>query len=79
MPHYAVRRIAGSPEELSCLIQLEGESAAMYFNIVHGGKTRRRFTTEKIGRPNEDYLLIAREFDRAGFVHERVIALFDLT
>jgi len=45
IPHYIVRHLAGEFEELSCFLQLEDESAALYFNIVHGAKARRRFTT----------------------------------
>jgi hypothetical protein len=46
MPTYLVRHLAGNFEELSCFVQLEDESAAMYFNIVHGSKLRRKVTTE---------------------------------
>jgi hypothetical protein len=79
MPEYLVRHLAGGSEELSCFIQLEDENAAMYFNIIHGSKLRRRFTTEAAGNACDDYLLIAREFRRDGSTRERAIALFDLT
>jgi hypothetical protein len=78
MPEYRVRRLAGTSEELSCYIQLEDESAAMYFNIIHGSKLHRRFTTEGAGKACEDYLLIATELRRDGSTREREIALFDL-
>jgi len=51
----------------------------MYFNIVHGKKIRRRFTTEGPGQRCADYVLIAREVKSGGFVEEREIALFDAT
>jgi hypothetical protein len=51
IPHYVVRRLSGEFEELPCFRQLEDESAALYFNVVHGAKLRRRFTTEKSGKP----------------------------
>jgi hypothetical protein len=79
MPYYAVRHLAGQFEELSCLVQLEDENAAMYFNIVHGAKVCRRFTTKNTGRPCKEYLLVARDFRVTGLVEEREIALFDLT
>jgi hypothetical protein len=79
MPTYLVRHLAGSFEELSCFIQLEDESGAMYFNVVHGPKLHRRFTTETSGEPCEDYVLIAREIGADGSTKEREIALFDLT
>ena len=41
IPLYTVRHLAEELEELSCFRQLEDESAAMYFNIVHGAKLRR--------------------------------------
>jgi hypothetical protein len=78
MPFYIVRHLAGQREELSCLIQLEDENAATYFNIIHGPKTRRHFTTENNGRPCEDYLLIARDSRAVGSTEEREITLFDL-
>jgi len=78
MPHYVVRHLAGQFDELSCLVQLEDECAAMYFNITHGAKVRRRFTTENVGRRCDDYLLIARDFSAPDLVEEREIALFDL-
>ena len=77
IPHYTIRHLAGAREELSCFRQLEGESAALYFNIVHGGKIRRRFTTSISGKPCMDYALIAREDGDGGVVKERAIALFD--
>jgi hypothetical protein len=79
MPYYVVRHLAGQFDELSCLIQLEDECAAMYFNVVHGAKVRRRFTTENIGKRSDDYLLVARDVRAPGLVEEREIALFDLT
>jgi hypothetical protein len=79
MPHYVVRHLAGQCEELSCLIQLEDESAAMYFNIVHGVNVRRRFTTENSGKRCEDYLLVARDIRAFGATEEREITLFDVT
>jgi hypothetical protein len=79
MPHYVVRHLAGQGEELSCLIQLEDESAAMYFNIVHGVNVRRRFTTENSGKRCADYLLVARDIRAFGAIEEREITLFDVT
>jgi hypothetical protein len=79
MPHYVVRHLAGQCEELSCLIQLEDESAVMYFNIVHGAKVRRRFTTENSGKLSEDYLLVARDSVAFEVTEEREIILFDVT
>ncbi len=79
MPIYLVRHLADRVEELSCFIQLEDESAAMYFNVIHGSKHRRRFTTETNGRRCEDYVLIAKEVGSNGSMEERAIALFDLT
>lgn len=79
MPHYVVRHLAGQFEELSCLVQLEDESAAMYFNIIHGENIRRRLTTEKSGKRCEDYLLVARDVRAFGVTEEREITLFDLT
>jgi hypothetical protein len=79
MPEYLVRHLAGRSEELSCLIQLEDESAAMYFNIIHGSRLRRRFTTEGAGNACADYLLIARDLRSDGSTRERAIALFDLS
>ena len=78
VPIYLVRHLTGALEELSCFVQLEDESAAMYFNIVHGSKLRRKFTTDRHGTPCEDYLLIATEFRTDGSAHERAIALYDL-
>ena len=77
IPHYTVRHFAGGCEELPCFRQLEDESAALYFNIVHGAKVRRRFTTQRSDAPCEDYVLIAREAGTGGAVRERAIALFD--
>lgn len=77
IPHYTIRHLAGAREELSCFRQLEDESAALYFNIVHGAKVRRRFTTAKSGAPCTDYVLIAHEGGSGGAVRERAIALFD--
>jgi hypothetical protein len=79
MRNYLVRHLAGGSEELPCFVQWEDESAAMYFNIVHGSKFRRRFTTEGAGNACDDYLLIARELRRDGSTRERQIALFDLS
>jgi hypothetical protein len=76
---YKIRRVAGNSEELSCLQQLEDECAAMYFNIVHGAKLRRRFTTEAAGKRCEDYILVAEELsDVAGQAKEREIPLFEI-
>jgi hypothetical protein len=77
IPHYVVRRLSGKVEELSCFRQLEDESAALYFNIVHGAKTRRRFTTRNSGEQCADYVLVARETAADGSVEEREIALFN--
>jgi len=77
IPHYIVRHLAGEFEELSCFLQLEDEGAALYFNIVHGAKARRRFTTQKSGEQCADYVLIAREIGIGGSIEERKIALFD--
>jgi hypothetical protein len=79
MPDYAVRHRAERLEEWPCLVQIEDECAAMYFNIIHGGKIRRRFTTEKTGKPCDDFLLVARECGVSGLAEEREIALFELT
>ena len=77
IPHYVVRHLTGQSEELSCLQQLEDESAAMYFNIVHSAKVRRRFTTHRLGEQCADYVLIAREMGTEGTIEEREIALFN--
>jgi hypothetical protein len=77
MPHYVVRHLGGEFEELSCFQQLEDEGAAMYFNIIHGAKVRRRFTTERVGDRCTDYVLVAKEAGTGGFVEEREISLFD--
>jgi hypothetical protein len=79
LPTYLVRHLAGNFEELSCFAQLEDESAAMYFNIVHGSKLRRKFTTENSGKQCKDYVLVAREFKTDGTIEDRAVALFDLT
>jgi hypothetical protein len=78
MPVYMVRHLEGEAEELSCLIQLEDENAAMYFNIIHGSKLGRRFTTAALGKPCRDYVLIARDYRTDGSSQERAITLFDL-
>lgn len=78
MPYYFVRHLAGQFEELPCLIQLEDECAAMYFNIIHGAKVRRRITTADSGRLCEDYLLVARDIKRPGLTEEREIRLFEI-
>jgi hypothetical protein len=77
IPFYIVRHLAGKFEELSCLRQLEDESAALYFNIVHGAKVRRRFTTQRSGERCADYVLVARATGTDGFIEEREIVLFD--
>jgi hypothetical protein len=77
IPFYIVRHLAGEFEELSCFRQLEDESAALYFNIVHGAKVRRRFTTQRSGEQCADYVLVARGIGTDGFIEEREIALFD--
>ena len=76
MPLYVVRHLGGDFEELSCFQQLEDESAAMYFNIIHGAKVRRRFTTERAGDKCTDYVLVAKEAGTGG-CKEREIALFN--
>jgi hypothetical protein len=78
MPDYAVRHRAERLEEWPCLIQIEDEGAAMYFNIIHGAKLRRRFTTEKTGKRCDDFMLVAREYRAFGVTEEREIALFEL-
>jgi hypothetical protein len=77
MPLYVVRHLGGDFEELSCFRQLEDESAAMYFNIIHGAKVRRRFTTERAGDKCTDYVLVAKETGTGGHIEEREIALFN--
>jgi hypothetical protein len=77
IPFYIVRHLAGEFEELACFRQLEDESAAMYFNIVHGARIRRRFTTQGFGERCADYMLIARRTGPDGGIEEREIALFD--
>jgi hypothetical protein len=77
MPFYAVRHLAGDSEELSCLLQLEDECAAMYFNIVHGARVRRRFTTQGIGEQCPDYVLVASGTGPGGRIEQREIALFE--
>ena len=79
MPYYVVRHLAEQFEELPCLVQLEDEFAAMYFNIIHGAKIRRRFTTVDSGEPCEEYLLIARDIKREGLAEEREIPLFEMS
>ena len=79
MPIYVVRHLIENLEEVPCFMQLEDESAAMYFNIMHGSKLRRKFTMEKSGKQCEDYVLIAREIRTDGSMKERTVALFDLT
>jgi hypothetical protein len=74
---YFVRHLAGEFEELSCFRQLEDESAALYFNIVHGAKLRRRFTTQGSGEQCADYVLVARATGTGGLIEEREIALFE--
>jgi hypothetical protein len=78
MPFYVVRCLTGEFEELSCFRQLEDEGAALYFNIVHGAKIRRRFTTENSGEQCTDYVLVAKEAGSDGFIEERKIALFNV-
>ena len=77
MPDYVVRSLNGTPEELPCLVQLEDECAAIYFNIIHGSRLRRRFTTERLGEPCADYRLVARHYDASGGAAEREIELFE--
>jgi hypothetical protein len=77
IPFYIVRHLAGEFEELSCFRQLEDESAALYFNIVHGAKVRRRFTTQRSGEQCADYVLVARATGTDGLIEEREIALFE--
>jgi hypothetical protein len=77
IPLYIVRHLAGEFEELSCFRQLEDESAALYFNIVHGAKVRGRFTTQRSGERCADYVLIAKAAGACGLTEEREIALFD--
>src|SRR5258705_13317462 len=76
IPFYIVRHLAGELEELSCFRQLEDESAAMYFNIVHGAKVRRRFTTQESGEQCADYVLIARAPGTDGFIEARKSSLY---
>ena len=78
MPYYLVRHLVGQFEELPCLIQLEDENAAMYFNIIHGARIRRRFTTKTTGKPSEEFRLVARDIKPKGLIEEREIALFEL-
>ena len=78
MPYYTVRHLTERVEELPCLVQIEDECAAMYFNIVHGAKHRRRFTTTRHGKPCVDYMLIARDIQPQGLAPEREVALFEL-
>ena len=78
MPYYSVRHLAGQFEELPCLIQLEDENAAMYFNIIHGARVRRRFTTRSNGKRCADYLLVAENIKPCGSTEQREVALFEL-
>jgi hypothetical protein len=78
MPYYVMRHLAGQSEELPCLVQLEDECAAIYFNVIHGARIGRRFTTAESGNPCEDYLLVARDIKPEGLTEEREIALFEL-
>jgi hypothetical protein len=78
MPYYVVRHLAGEFEEFPCLIQLEDECAAMYFNIIHSAKIRRRFTTAESGKPCGDYLLVATDIKPQGLAENREIALFEI-
>jgi hypothetical protein len=79
LPSYGVRRLAGGCEEFCCLQQLEDECAAMYFNVVHGAKVRRRFTTEPIGEHCRDYVLVARvDGAGTGALEERHVLLSDI-
>jgi hypothetical protein len=50
-----------------------------YFNIIHGKKIRRRFTTVDCGKPCQDYLLVARDIKLQGLGEEREIALFEMS
>jgi hypothetical protein len=79
MPYYFVRHLAERFEELPCLVQLEDECAAMYFNIIHGTKIRRHFTTAESGQPCQDYLLVARDIKPEGLTEDREIVLFEIT
>jgi hypothetical protein len=79
LPTYLVRHLAGNFEELSCHVQLEDESAALYFNIIHGSRLRRKFTTEESGKRCEDYVLIAREINTDGSMKDREVTLFELS
>jgi hypothetical protein len=78
MPDYAVRHRGMRLAEWPCLTQIEDEGAAMYFNIIHGAKLRRRFTTEETGKRSEDFMLVARECRAFGVTEEREITLFEL-
>ena len=78
MPDYAVRHRAERSEEWPCLIQIEDECAAMYFNIIHGAKLRRRFTTEETGKRCDEFMLVARDYRAFGVAEEREITLFEL-
>jgi len=79
MPYYLVRHLAGQFEDVPCLVPLEDECAAMYFNVIHGARHRRRFTTTKSGETCEDYRLVAMDIKPEGLTGEREIALFELT
>jgi len=51
----------------------------MYFNVVHGAKVRRRFTTEPIGEHCRDYVLVARvDGAGTGALEERHVLLSDI-
>ena len=79
MPDYAVRHRGGRLEEWPCLIQIEDECAAIYFNVIHGAKLRRRFTTEETGKRCDEFMLVARDYRAFGVAEEREITLFELT
>jgi hypothetical protein len=80
MPFYKVRHLVGELEEHPCLQQLEDECAAMYFNVIYGAKLRRRFTTERVGKKCEDYVLVAEESETLpGPLKEREIFLFEIS
>ena len=78
MPDYAVRHRGGRLEEWPCLIQIEDECAAIYFNVIHGAKLRRRFTTEETGKRCDEFMLVARDYRAFGVAEEREITLFEL-
>ena len=78
MPDYAVRHRGGRLEEWPCLIQIDDECAAIYFNVIHGAKLRRRFTTEETGKRCDEFMLVARDYRAFGVAEEREITLFEL-